>query len=162
VVAAFDVLVVVAGVLAAPGGASIGRRSGSAGPFPGWVYGLPQLLVLAGCVAAALLVGRAAAHRSAVVTADVDTDLLLRRASAARAWRVIVAATLVTLGADLFVAGHAAANLWSDGGLAAVTARVVMVLGPLVTLGGLGTLLVPVPRLPAVATRLPSGPALTT
>ncbi len=153
------------GVLADPSGRSLTRatpgRSSTAGPFPGWDYGTVQLAALACCVGVALLVARAATHRSAVVTADPDTDLLLRRASVARAARVLVAGTLVTLGADLFVGGSAAANVWAAGGAATVLTRAAMLLGALVALAGLASLLVPVPRLSSTRSAPPPTTAVS-
>ena len=91
---------------------------------------------------------RAVLRRSAVVTADADTDRLLRRASVARACRALAAGSLVTLGADLFVAGAAAARAFDDGGWHGVAVS-LMAAGPFLVLAGLVALVLPVPRLPA-------------
>lgn len=150
--------VVTAGVLADENGATVThvRPDGAdtAGPFPGWMYGVPQLVTLAACVLVAVLVVRAAARRSAVVTADVETDQLLRRASVARACRALVAGALLTLGPDLVVAGSALHRAFGDSavhGLATAT----LATGLLVGLLGFVALLVPVPRLPSAPYAVP-------
>ena len=146
------VALVTAGVLADGSGQAIrhGRPDGAdtAGPFPGWSYAGPQLTALALCVLVAALTLRAVLRRSAVVTADAETDNLLRRASVGRACRAITAGALVTLGPDLFVAGAAAGRAFDDGPWHSV-ATVLTVAGPFVLLAGLVVLVLPVPRLPA-------------
>jgi hypothetical protein len=146
------VLLVGAGLLGDASGGSVThvRADGSdtAGPFPGWTYAGPQLVTLAACVLVAAVTVRAAARRSAVVTADVDTDMLLRRASAARVFRALVAATLLTLGPDLLLGGAAVRSAFAGTGWQTV-GSVAAVAGPLVGLLGLAALLVPVPRLTA-------------
>ena len=141
------------GLIGADGGQSVEHGdqtvSRSAGPFPGWGYTVPQLLVLAACVAAALFTLRAVAARSAVVTADAATDDLLRAASVARVSRLLCGGALVTLGADLFIGGAAAARVFDDGWHG--VALGAMAAGPVVVLLGLVTLLLPVPRLADLA-----------
>ena len=118
----------------------------AAGPFPGWTYGVPQLLVLAVVVALLLLVLRATTDRATVVTADVATDQLLRRASAARAFRTATFGAMITTGADLFFGASAARHV-HDGAAGAV-ALGVMLLGVGCLLAALAVVLVPAPRLP--------------
>lgn len=136
----------------APGGAMTERM---AGPFPGWDYGLPQAVGLLTLGALLLLVLRATTDRPAVVTADGATDLLLRRASAARAYRVATFGVLVTTAGDLFFAGTAMQRIYTDSGdvagIAAVMAALVAGLAALVVV------LVPAPRLgtPAVEPSIP-------
>ena len=146
------VLLVGAGLLGDESGSSVTHvradGSSSAGPFPGWTYAGPQLVALAGCVLVAAATVRAAARRSAVVTADVETDMLLRRASVARVSRALVAATLMTLGPDLLLGGLALRNAFAGTGWQTV-GSVAALAGPLLGLLGLVALLVPVPRLPA-------------
>ena len=146
------VLLVGAGLLGDESGGSVThvRPDGSdtAGPFPGWTYAGPQLAALVACVLVAAAIVRAAARRSAVVTADVETDMLLRRASVARACRALVVATLMTLGPDLLVGGLALRNAFAGTGWQTVGA-VAALAGPLLGLLGLAALLVPVPRLTA-------------
>jgi hypothetical protein len=143
------VLLVDAGLLGDGSGGSVThvRPDGSdtAGPFPGWTYAGPQLAALAACVLVAAAVVRAAARRSAVVTADVETDMLLRRASVARVCRALVAATLMTFGPDLLIGGLALRNAFAGTGWQTVATLA----GPLLGLLGLAALLVPVPRLTA-------------
>ncbi len=121
----------------------------AAGPFPGWAYGVPQLIVLATVGVLLLLVLRATTHRAAVVTADLETDHLLRRASAARAFRTATFGILVTAGADLFFGGSAAHNV-HDGAADAV-ALAVLLLGVGCAVAALVVVLVPAPRLPRTA-----------
>lgn len=121
----------------------------SAGPFPGWAYGVPQLIVLGTVGVLLLLVLRATTHRAAVVTADLDTDHLLRRASAARAFRTASFGILATAGADLFFGGSAAHNVHD--GAAGVAAIGAMLLGLGCAVAALVVVLVPAPRLPRTA-----------
>lgn len=121
----------------------------SAGPFPGWAYGVPQLIVLGTVGLLLLLVLRATTHRAAVVTADLATDQLLRRASAARAFRTASFGVLATAGADLFFGGSAAHNV--HGGTAGVVAIGAMLLGLGCAVAALVVVLVPAPRLPRTA-----------
>lgn len=124
-----------------------------AGPFPGWEYGVPQLVVLAAALAILVAVLRAATTRATVVTADLGTDRLLRRASAARAYRTLAFGALVTAGADLFVAGQAARRVldgWQD-----QVALAVLLLGAAGVVGALVVALVPAPRLSRPATAAP-------
>jgi len=116
------------------------------GPFPGWAYGAPQLVAGAAVAALLLLVLRAATNRATVVTADLDTDLLLRRASAARAFRAAAFGALVTAGADLVVGGGAARNVASGLGDAAALSAVLLGVGCIVA--ALVVVLVPAHRLP--------------
>ena len=131
--------------------------SDSAGPFPGWAFAAPQLVLLVLCGVLAVLCVRAASRRSAVVRADSETDDLLRRASVARAGRLVLSSALVTLGSDLFFGGLAAQHAYDTGAWHTVAACAGLV-GPLVTLLGLVALVLPAPRLPAVH---PVGPAPT-
>jgi hypothetical protein len=125
-----------------------------ASPFPGWDYGFPQTVALLVLLVSLALVLRAITARPAVVTADAATDLLLRRASAARTYRVTSVAVLLTVAGDLFFAGTTMQNIYTDGGdlagklavLAALTAG----------LGAMAVLLVPAPRL----SRQPAPPAV--
>lgn len=124
-----------------------------ASPFPGWDYGLPQTVALLVLLALLGLVLRSLTVRPAVVTADAATDLLLRRASAARTYRVTSFAVLLTLAGDLFFAGTAMQRIYTDGGDLAGKLCVVVALAA--GLGALAVLLVPAPRLPR-ATAAPS------
>jgi len=126
-----------------PGGAT------SAGPFPGWGFAAPQLVMLALCLGLAVACVGATSRRSAVVRADAETDDLLRRASVARVGRLVLASALVTLGADLFFGGLAAQSAYPEGGWHTVAASVTLA-GPLLLLLGLVALALPAPRLPAV------------
>ncbi len=141
---------VAGGLLADRDGRSISRAtattSHTAGPFPGWHYGVPQLLTLAVCVGLATLVALASVRRPAVVTASLPTDLLLRRASAARACRALVCGSLLTLGADLAVGGLAATHVAEPGGVE-LAARAAAFLGPVVVLAAVVAVSAPVPRL---------------
>ncbi len=129
------------------------REAHGAGPFPGWEYGVPQLVVLGTALVVLALVLRAATTRATVVTADLETDRLLRRASAARAYRTLAFGTLVTAGVDLVVAGHAARRVF-DGGQDQV-ALGVLLLGVGCVVAALVVALVPAPRLSRPATPSP-------
>ncbi len=151
-VVSLALVLVATGLLADGSGRSVTRvrtdGASGAGPFPGWTYGLPQLVMLAVCVLLCALTVGAAVRRAAVVTADLDTDLVLRRASAARALRALVAGALLTLGPDLLLAGGAGRRVAEAGPWHAL-ALVAMVAGPLLVVLGLAALLLPVPRLAA-------------
>ena len=124
-----------------------------AGPFPGWEYGLPQLAVLGVALVLLAAVLRAATTRATVVTADLDTDRLLRRSSAARAYRTLAFGALLTGGVDLVVAGQAARRVfegWPD-----QVALGVLLLGVACVIGALVVALVPAPRLPRPAPAAP-------
>lgn len=127
----------------APDGAMTERM---ASPFPGWDYGLPQTVALLVVLAMLVLVLRATTARPAVVTADAVTDLLLRRASAARTYRVASFAALLTLAGDLFFAGTAMQRIYTDGG--DLAGKLAVLLAVTAALGALAVLLVPAPRLP--------------
>ena len=141
----------VGGAVAAPDGRSISHvtatSSSTSSPFPGWHYGVPQVIALLVCVGLTTLVALAAVRRPAVVTASLPTDLLLRRASASRACRALACGTLFTLGADLAVGGLAATHVLDQAGSGLLVARVAAVLGPVVVLLALGAMFVPVSRL---------------
>jgi hypothetical protein len=158
------VLLVLGGIAADGTGASVTRYrpdgQDTAGPFPGWTYAGPQLVVLALCVGAAALCVLAVARRSAVLTADVETDQLLRRASVARVSRALVAGVLVTLGPDLLLGGNAVHGAFR-GTTAGSFGGVLALLGALALVLGFAALAVPVPRLPAVPSYAPPGPSVT-
>ncbi len=137
----------------APDGALTERM---ASPFPGWDYGLPQTVALLVLLALLVLVLRAITWRPAVVTADATTDLLLRRSSAARAYRVTSFAALLTLAGDLFFAGTSMQRIYTDGGDLAGKLAVLAALAA--ALGALAVLLVPAPRLPREVTTPPGVP----
>ncbi len=126
----------------------------AAGPFPGWAYGVPQLLVLGTVGAVLMLVLRATTHRATVVTADLETDHLLRRASAARALRTAAFGILVTAGADLVFGGSAARHVHE--GVAGSVALGVMLLGLGCLVAALVVVLVPAPRLPRAPVPAPA------
>jgi hypothetical protein len=128
----------------------------TASPFPGWDYGLPQTLALLVLLVSLALVLRAITTRPAVVTADAATDLLLRRASAARTYRVTSFAVLLTLAGDLFFAGTTMQNLYTDGGDLAGKLAIVAALAA--GLGAMAVLLVPAPRLPRQPAPTPAVP----
>ena len=82
-----------------------------AGPFPGWFYGVPLLVAVVVVLAATEGVLRLVARRPAVMDADPEWDLALRRLSA---HRVLRGAQLVlgwTTAGVLVFAGNAAATL---------------------------------------------------
>ena len=121
--------------------------SRGASPFPGWGYGVPQLILLGLCVAAVTGIARATTRRPAVVTADLDTDTVLRRASVARAFRALTAGALLTLGPDL-VTGGSALDRTFVGESVGLLGLVLLYLGMVVVVVGVVALVLPVPRLP--------------
>lgn len=156
-------LLVVGGLLGSADGRSVSRStpttSQSSGPFPGWAYTVPQLVALAVCVLLVVLVVRAALRRSTVVSAAVDIDRVLRRASTARALRAVVVGSLLTLGPDLALGGQSARHVL-DGGLLSLLTWVAIALGLGCAAAGIVACVLPVPRLRAtaepVAPRLPA------
>lgn len=84
-------LLVGTGLTADEGGRAItvvrGAASNTAGPYPGWYYGVPLLLGAAALVAAGSYALRVVAHRPAVVDADPAYDDASRRLSAHRVLR---------------------------------------------------------------------------
>lgn len=136
---------------------SRGVEQFTAGPFPGWHYGLPQavsMLVVLGLLA---LVLRAADRRAAVVRADLETDRLLRRASAARAYRTAVLGLLLTAGGDLLLGGMAAHRVYE--GPAELAATAAAVAGLAVAGAAIAALFVPAPR-PTASSAVPGAPTV--
>ena len=85
--------------------------SASAGPYPGWRYGLPLLVATAVVVTLTVLVLRLVVRRAAVEDADEQDDLALRRSSASR---VLAGAQLVlglTAAGVLLVTGLAVRSI---------------------------------------------------
>jgi hypothetical protein len=101
-------VVVSGGVVADESGRRLVGRSGEPGAaFPGWHYGVPQLVVVGVAVLLALTVARLATWRPAVVDADAEMDTTLRRASIVRGLRMLTVGALICLSGDLFIAGEA-------------------------------------------------------
>jgi hypothetical protein len=156
-------LLVTGGLLGSVDGRSISRTTPvtveSAGPFPGWDYTVPQLAALALCLVLVGSVARAALRRSTVVSASVDVDRVLRRASTARALRAVVVGSLLTLGPDLVFGGLAAHNV-VGGGLPTAVSWTAVALGLACVGGAAVACALPVPRLttpvPPIASRLPA------
>lgn len=145
-------LTVLAGSLLSDGGDSLGG-----GPFPGWHYGAPQgvgMLLVLGLVA---LVLRATNRRAAVVRADLETDRLLRRCSAARAYRAAVGGLLLTVSGDLMLGGLTAFRVYN--GPAEVAAAVTALVGVAAGLAALAALVTPAPRV--IASASPSATSST-
>lgn len=100
-------LVLWAGAVADPSGRRLVGSANAGSAFPGWHYGLPQLIAVAAAVLLASVVLRLAIGRSAIVDADAGIDSTLRRASIVRGLRILTVGTLVTLSGDLYIAGEA-------------------------------------------------------
>lgn len=83
----------------------------SAGPYPGWPYGVPLLITTAVLVAATEVVLRLIARRPAVVDADPAYDAASRRLSAHRTVRGTQLVLAVTEAAVLTVMGRVVGNL---------------------------------------------------
>jgi hypothetical protein len=151
--ASLAVVVVAGGVRADAGGRTVTGSGGptrtgqpatqTQGPFPGWDFGVWQLLALGAVVALVWLVVRAAALRAAVVRADVDSDNLLRRASFVRAARLATSGILFTLAADLVLAGLSLGDVQGD---SAVTVGLTS-LGVVISLAAFAVTWIPAPRL---------------
>lgn len=152
------VVIIVGGLAADASGGSVaaaratadGVVRSSAGPFPGWRYGAPQLAGLLAALAALAGVLRLAVLRPAVVHSDVETDNRLRAASASRAIRVVVSALALTTGANLFFGGSAGLRVFVAGWQDAVAAG-ALAFGVLLAVVGAGLVLAPAPRLPREA-----------
>lgn len=130
----------------------------TAGPFPGWHYGLPQAVSMLVALGLLALVLRAADRRAAVVRADLETDRLLRRASAARAYRTAVLGLLLTAGGDLLLGGMAAYRVHE--GPAELAATAAAVLGLAVGGAAIAALFVPAPR-PTATSPAPDSPTVS-
>ena len=107
-----------------PGGSS------SAGPFPGWYYGLPLLVATVAVLAGAIGVLRLVAGRPAVVDAQLAWDLGLRRLSAHRVLRGVQLVIGVTTSGVLAVTAAAVTSIGrSDGADAATGGALMAVVG---------------------------------
>lgn len=94
---------------------SAAAGSASAGPFPGWYYGVPLLAGAAVVLAATAAVLRLVARRPAVVDAEPEWDLGLRRLSAHRVLRGAQLVLALTLAGVLAIAGAAVRSVGSGG-----------------------------------------------
>jgi hypothetical protein len=122
-----------------------GLASSSAGPFPGWPYGVPILGVALLLAGATHLVLRQIARRPAVTGVAPAADLDLRRTSAARLLRGAQLAVGATLAGVLVVAAPPIGNVTES-----ALGIPIMIAGVLVLLGALVTAALPTPlrRLP--------------
>lgn len=107
-----------------PGGAS------TAGPFPGWFYGLPLLLATLGILVGTLAVLRLVAGRPAVMDTQPAWDLSLRRLSAHRVLRGVQLVIGATTSGVLAVTSSAVISIGRSGGTDPAT-----VAGPLAAVG---------------------------
>lgn len=110
-----------------------GDYASSAGPYPGWFYGIPALIaivILAACVLVALW--RISSTPAFPRIADADLDQHWRRRSAEVLLNLSVGAVLFSLGGYSFTAGFAMGNATIDG----ETAAVWEVLSDVLILGG--------------------------
>jgi hypothetical protein len=133
------VTLVVCGLLA-DGGRQVSRTfpdgGASAGPFPGWFFGVPLLIALTAVLAATYGVLRLVAGRPAVVDTAPAWDLSLRRLSAHRVLRGAQLVVGLTAGAVLAVAGMALQNLGHGNGDAARESALLTAGGVALTLTG--------------------------
>lgn len=149
------VVLVVSGVVA-DGGRSISRtweQGGStASPFPGWFYGVPLLVAAALVLAASEGVLRQIARRPAVMDAQPEWDLALRRLSAHRVLRGVQLVLSLTTAGVLLVAGTAVRSIADSGApdslppdspVLSTLAVVLAVVGVAAGLAGVATALVP-------------------
>ncbi|WP_402467282.1 hypothetical protein [Isoptericola aurantiacus] len=115
---------VAAGVTAGPSGTSVASPertladgsivSGSAGPYPGWPYGVPMLAALAVTLVVTIATLRVVARRAPLTDLSSEQDDAVRRTSAARTVAAVqvcvggaTALTLVVTGGALRRAGTA-------------------------------------------------------
>lgn len=138
-VAGFVVALVVFGVTASDDGRSVervldaGRETHSAGPYPGWEFGVPALFVLVVAVGAMLVALRAVTRRPPIGLLSPEQDDAIRRTSAAR---VLAGAQVwVGLGAAAYLAFAAGPLLrvdWLGGGIVCLLLALVTFVGSLV------------------------------
>lgn len=135
--------------------------SATAGPYPGWFYGVPLLVAATVLVVACEGVLRLVARRPAVVDADPTYDAASRRLSAHRALRGVELLLAGILGAVLVLAGSALRGVGHQ-----PLGPVVMGLGVGVCLAGVVLAMLPaapaVPAVPSAAPGLVTGTARTT
>ncbi|WP_225752967.1 hypothetical protein [Actinotalea sp. Marseille-Q4924] len=165
--AATVAVVGVAGGVAATGGRQVSRvvddGAMSAGPFPGWFYGLPLLVACVVVLAATEGVLRVVASRSAVVDAQPRWDVALRRLSAHRVLRGAQLVVGLTAAGMLLFAGTALRSVGtavvgdsgtSLGHMAAGTAAVVLA----VVVGLTAVVVAALPAVPAGQLATPAEP----
>lgn len=121
------------GFSATRSGESAGRSlphhvgEGSSGPFPGWPYGVPILILGLVLILFVLLILHQIARRPAVFGTSPSEDLYLRRMSATYLTKGAQLAFAVTLAGLLFFAGSAATNAgWWWGVPAMVSAAPIL------------------------------------
>lgn len=160
------VLAVVGGAVAT-GGRQVSRvvEDGgmSAGPFPGWFYGLPLLVACLVVAAATEAVLHVVASRPAVVDAQPRWDLALRQLSAHRVLRGAQLVVGLTAAGVLLYGGLAVRNishaLVEDGATSLPHLVIGTIALALAVVVGLTTVVVAVlPGRPAGALAVPTGP----
>lgn len=132
-----------------------GHTSHGASPFPGLVYGLPAAIALGVVLVATYGVLILVANRPAVVAADPQTDERLRRASAFRAVKVALCASLVLVGGLMFVGGVSGLNVEPPGAWP-IVAWVGIVSGVVAVVGAVVTIMLPAPQIPPVSQPAPA------
>lgn len=132
--------------------------SSSAGPFPGWFYGVPLVVATGVVVLATAAALRLIARRPAVSDTAPEWDMALRRMSAHRLLRGSQLVLGLTLAAVLFFTGVAVRSLGSgsrvDGVATGSTGHVVvgvvvLLLGITVLLATLAATTLPAPPVPS-------------
>lgn len=123
------VAIAVAGALTSSDGRSITRSTGTASPYPGPDYALPALVAIAVLVLAAEGALRLVARRPAVMDADPEWDLALRRLGAHRALRGGQLTAGLTVAALLFYGGIALHSVGLGGLSGGVIALAALVAG---------------------------------
>ncbi len=113
----------------------------SAGPYPGWYYGIPLLIAAALVLAATEGVLRLIGRRPAVVDADPAYDAASRELSAHRALRGVHLVLALTVGGVLSVMGSALGRLQDEALL--VVGNLVSGLAVVVVLGALVVTVIP-------------------
>ena len=114
------VSLVLFGFIAVKGGDASGRAianvaadpavNGQSGPFPGWPYGIPMLVLAAVLIALALAVLHVIARRPAVSGTTPQSDAQLRRISATNLLKGTQASLAASLAGVLLIAGQSSAN----------------------------------------------------
>ena len=84
--------------------------SGKSGPFPGWPYGIPMLVLAGVMIVFAVAVLHVIARRPAVSGTTPQSDAQLRRISATNLLKGTQASLAASLAGVLLIAGQSSAN----------------------------------------------------
>ncbi len=136
------VSLVLFGFIAVKGGDASGRAianvaadpavNGQSGPFPGWPYGIPMLVLAAVLIALALAVLHVIARRPAVSGTTPQSDAQLRRISATNLLKGTQASLAASLAGVLLIAGQSSANAGYWWGPACIALSVAVLIAAVV------------------------------